>query len=229
MGGYMPMSNIPKSGGYSIVELLMGVAISGAVLVLVNTFFTTAMSVHTHSNYKLDSRAAARTIAATIDCAATPTTCTLTNLVTIPKRGGGTLLANTGLTIISGWNVRALCTDPTHFTVQAAKITSSGVAAVDALTKKALDWNHPEAALFSSSTLCPTGGTGVAASSAALTVVAGVSCLVTTKAALPCNPAAPPACPAGKVSKGTSLDTFGGDEATNLNAIFGQTMLRYCQ
>ena len=158
-------------------------------------------------------RSVARTVENFTDCAAVPKTCVNGQLVAIPKKNGGTLIAANGKTVFSNWTVTALCTGSNQFIIQAAKDPKTTVT------------------LFPEKTLCTAQPAAAKAEEGDLIdVKAGTACLVNSINALPCNPPPPlpPACGNGFVSRGLSLDTFGGNDDTEVTNVFGQRWLRYC-
>nr|WP_218110263.1 hypothetical protein [Oligoflexus tunisiensis] len=213
----------------SLLEVMIGLGVLGILLPLAYKLLMNSGQVGALSEDRLNLRSVARTVESFVDCPNVPPTCVPQQLMDLPKRNGGILIAASGQTMMGDWRVRALCTGDNQFIVQVAKENPKGTFAKDPVTKQVLDWDHPKSTLFAEKTLCPSQPSAPAAPGLDLIEVkAGTSCLVTNKSLLPCNPPTPPLCDPGYESLGMSIDTFGGDDDPVELDVLGQRWMRYC-
>jgi hypothetical protein len=224
----MPVKKLHPSSGIGMLETLIGIAILGIILPFAYKMLIQSRQFGASSEDRLNLRSVARMIENHVDCPNLPTTCTAQQLIALPRKNGGTLVAANGQTLLLGWRVRALCTSSNQFKVQVARLGPKGEFVKDPLTGQILDWDAPRNTIFAEKMLC--GSQPPAAGTPSIDIFqakSGSSCLVSNPSLLPCNPPTPPACDPGFSTRGVSLDTFGGTDGT-VPSSFGQRWIRYC-
>jgi type II secretory pathway pseudopilin PulG len=216
------MKKNDRAAGMSLLETMIGLGLLALLLPMAYKLLTNSGQVAALSEDRLKLRAVARNMESFVDCSQIPQTCVPGQLISLPKKNGGILVAANEQNLLSGWRVRALCTSGSHFIVQAIKDNP--------ITKQGMSWDDPKSTLFPEKTLCSSRPTASEASPGdQIEVKAGTSCLVTRKDQLPCNPPPPPPCDPGFASLGMSVDTFGGDDDPVELGVLGQRWMLYCR
>jgi hypothetical protein len=225
----MPVIEDNSGAGYSLVSVLMGMAIFVSIISITANNMLENQKVFRHTGDRFDRAELTSYIRKRADCSRIPADCGGGELISVYRKNGDILISDQAKTRIGSWSIRAVCAADSHFAIQVAKQTPGGGFVKDAPHGKPLDWDHSQGTILTKRELCQPAAPKMVAESE-VELKTAKSCLVSDSSDLPCQPPLPGNCDPGYKDAGLSLDRFGGSfypVEASMNR-YGERWIRYC-
>lgn len=226
----MPIKKTRAEAGFSIMEVIVCTGLLGIAAYVAQSQMLLTFKYNAQTESRQDLMAVGHDIQRRVDCDELPATCSVGTFLELKdKKTGEGFIKSDRSSSIRGWNVAVECGTDNTILVRGAKPNPKGGFFKEPLTGLDLSWNNPNNVIFPAGALCSAELTPIAGPvNLDVGMVSGSPCVVMTTSELPCPAPQPPSCNIGYVSSGLSLDTFGGENSSVGNEVYGQRWTRYC-